>query len=151
MYILVVVPGKVHIKEQRDVVCEREKQIFLYKNVLGNQKKDSSLNQWGFPYSSAGKDSACNAGDPGSIPGSGRSPGHKIGYPLQNSSASLLAHMVKIHLQCGRPRFNSWIGKIPRRRAWQLTSVFLSGESHGQGAWQATVRVVTKSWTQLSS
>ena len=39
----------------------------------------------GFPHSSVGKSSACNAGDPGSIPGSGRSPGEGIGYPLQYS------------------------------------------------------------------
>ena len=39
----------------------------------------------GFPGSSAGKESACNPGDPGSIPGSGRSPGEGIGYPLQYS------------------------------------------------------------------
>ena len=36
----------------------------------------------GFPGSSAGKESACNAGDPGSIPGSGRTPGEGTGYPL---------------------------------------------------------------------
>ena len=36
-----------------------------------------------FPDSSVGKDSACNAGDPSSIPGLGRSPGGGIGYPLQ--------------------------------------------------------------------
>ena len=36
-----------------------------------------------FPESSAGKESTCNAGDPGSIPGPGRSPGEGIGYPLQ--------------------------------------------------------------------
>ena len=36
----------------------------------------------GFPGSSAGKESACNAGDPNSIPGSGRSPGEGTGYPL---------------------------------------------------------------------
>ena len=36
----------------------------------------------GFPSSSAGKESACNAGDPGWIPGSGRSPGEGNGYPL---------------------------------------------------------------------
>ena len=35
-----------------------------------------------FPDSSVGKKSACNAGDPGSIPGLGRSPGVEIGYPL---------------------------------------------------------------------
>ena len=39
----------------------------------------------GFPDSSAGKDSACNAGDPGSIPGSERSPGEGKAYPLQYS------------------------------------------------------------------
>ena len=35
------------------------------------------------PYTSAGKESACSAGDPGLISGSGRSPGEGIGYPLQ--------------------------------------------------------------------
>ena len=39
----------------------------------------------GFPDSSVGKESACNAGDSGSIPGSGRSAGGGIGYPLQCS------------------------------------------------------------------
>ena len=39
-----------------------------------------------FPGSSAGKESACNAGDPGTIPGSERSPGEGTGYPLQYSS-----------------------------------------------------------------
>ena len=49
----------------------------------------------GFPDSSVGKESACNAGDPGSIPGSGRSAGEVIGYPLQYSCAFLVAQMVK--------------------------------------------------------
>ena len=39
----------------------------------------------GFPCDSAGKESACNAGDLGSIPGLGRSPGEGKGYPLQYS------------------------------------------------------------------
>ena len=39
----------------------------------------------GFPHSSVGKESACNAGDQGSIPGSGRSPGEGNGNPLQYS------------------------------------------------------------------
>ena len=38
----------------------------------------------------------------------------------------------RIHLQCGRPGFDHWMGKIPWRRAWQPTPVFLPGESHGQ-------------------
>ena len=45
----------------------------------------------GFPESSAGKESTCNAGDPGSIPGSGNG----IGYPLQSSWASLVAQLAK--------------------------------------------------------
>ena len=49
----------------------------------------------GFPGSSVGKESACNAGDPGSIPGSGRSAGKGIGYPLQYSWASLVAQLVQ--------------------------------------------------------
>ena len=40
---------------------------------------------WGFPSSSVGEESACNAGDPGSIPGWGRSPGKGNGNPLQYS------------------------------------------------------------------
>ena len=46
-------------------------------------------------HSSVGKESACNAGDPGSIPGSGRSAGEGTGFPLQYSWASLVAQLVK--------------------------------------------------------
>ena len=42
-----------------------------------------------------GKESACNVGDPGLIPGLGRSAGEGIGYPLQYSWASLVAQLVK--------------------------------------------------------
>ena len=48
-----------------------------------------------FPDISAGKESTCNAGDPSSIPGSGRSTGEGIGYPLQNSWAFFVAQLVK--------------------------------------------------------
>ena len=49
----------------------------------------------GFPDSSVGKESTCDAGDPGSIPGLGRSTGEGIGYPLQYSWASHVAQLVK--------------------------------------------------------
>ena len=49
----------------------------------------------GFPDSLVGKESACNAGDLGSIPGFGRSTGEGIGYPLQYSWASLMSQLVK--------------------------------------------------------
>ena len=45
--------------------------------------------------SSVGKESACNAGDPGLIPGSGRSAREGIGYPLQYSWDSLVAQLGK--------------------------------------------------------
>ena len=48
-----------------------------------------------FTHSSVGKESTCNAGDPSSIPGLGRSAGEGIGYPLQYSWASLVAQMAK--------------------------------------------------------
>ena len=56
------------------------------------------------------------------------------------------------HKRC---RFDPWVGKIPRvgkipwRRAWQPTPVFLLGESHGQRSLAAIVHRATKSWTQL--
>ena len=50
---------------------------------------------YGFPDSSVGKKSAYNAGDCGLIPGSERSAGEGIGYPLQYSWASLVAQLIK--------------------------------------------------------
>ena len=55
---------------------------------------NSNISQ-GFSDSSVGKESTCNAGDPGSNPGLGRSSGEGIGYPLQYSWASLVAQLVK--------------------------------------------------------
>ena len=49
----------------------------------------------GFPDSSVGKESTCNAGEPGSIPGLGRFPEEGIGYLLQYSWASLVARLEK--------------------------------------------------------
>ena len=86
----------------------------------------------GFPDSSVGKETSCHAGDPGSIPGSGRSPGEGTGCPLLYSWASLVAQSVRIHMQCGRLGFSPWAGTIPWRREQLLTPVFLPGEFHGQ-------------------
>ena len=61
----------------------------------GENSLQAGSSFWGFPGSSAGKESACNAGDPSSIPGSGRSSGEVIGYPLQYSWASLVTQLVK--------------------------------------------------------
>ena len=60
---------------------------------LRSDKKVKS--KLGFPESSVGKESACNAGDSRWIPGLGRSPGEGLGYPLQYSWAPLVAQLVK--------------------------------------------------------
>ena len=86
----------------------------------------------GFPGISADEESACNIGDPGLIPELGRSPGKKIGYPLQYSWASLVAQSVKNPPAMQRTGFDPLVGKFPWRREWQPTSVCLPGESHGQ-------------------
>ena len=54
--------------------------------------------------------------------------------------------MVK-NLPAKSHKFNPWLRRIPWRRAWQSTPVFLPGESHRQGAWQAMVHRVAESDT----
>ena len=83
----------------------------------------------GFPGSTAGKESTHNAGDPSLIPGSGRLPGDGICYPVQYSWFPWWLTKYRIRLQCGRRRFDPWVGKISWRRAWQHILVFLPGES----------------------
>ena len=72
----------------------------------------------------AGKESSCIVGDPNLIPGSGRFPGERIGYPVQYSWASLVTPTCNAE----KPGFNPWVGKVPWRRAWQPPPVFLPGE-----------------------
>ena len=99
---------------------------------------------WGFPHSSIGKESACNAGDPGLIPELGRSAGEGIGYPLQYSWASLVAQLVK-----NPPaKRETWVWSLdwedPLEKGKATHSSIL--------AWIIpwTVHGVTKSWTRLS-
>ena len=81
----------------------------------------------GFPDGSVGKESTCNAGDPGSIVGLGRSSGGEINYPLQYSWVSLVAQLVK-----NPPAmWETLVGKIPWRRERLPTLVFWSGEFQG--------------------
>ena len=60
--------------------------------------------------------------------------------------ASLMAQMVTNLLAMQETRSKFWVGKIPWRREWQPTPVFLHGETRGR-AWQATVHGVAKSQT----
>ena len=80
-----------------------------------------------FPDSSVGKESACNTGDPGLIPGSGKSTGKGIGYLLLYSWASLVAQLVK-----NRPAMReTWVQSLgwedPWRRERLPTPVFWPG------------------------
>ena len=84
-----------------------------------------------FPDSSVDKESTCNAGDLGSIPGLGRSIGEGIHYPVQYFWASLVAQLVKNLPAMRETEFDPWVGKIPRRRERLPTPVFWPGEFHG--------------------
>ena len=84
----------------------------------------------GFPHSSVGKESACSAGDPSLIPGSGRSPGEGIGNPLQYSWVSPVAQMVK-----DLPAmWETWVQSLgwedPLEKGKVPTPVFWPGEFH---------------------
>ena len=68
---------------------------FLHYNSLYYMNVYSESLTLGFPDSSVGGRITCNAGDPGLIPGSGRSAGEGIGYPLQFWGASLVAQLIK--------------------------------------------------------
>ena len=93
----------------------------------------------GFPGSSAGKESACNAGDPGSIPWSERSPGEGIGYTLQYSWASLVAQTVKKPpaMQETWVQSLSWEDPLEEGMATH-SSIFAWRIPMDRGVWQAT-------------
>ena len=69
------------------------------------------------------------------------------GFP-GTTSGKEPAYQCRRLKRCG---FYPWVGKVPWRRKWQPTLVFLPGESQDRGAWWATVRSVAKSQTRLST
>ena len=80
-----------------------------------------------FLDSSAGKECTCNAGDPGSIPGLGRSTKDGIGYPLQYSWDSLVAQLVKTMPAMQETRVQSLgLGRSPAEEKGYPTPVFWS-------------------------
>ena len=96
--------------------------------------------------SSAGKELACNAGDPGSIPGSVSSPGEGIGYPLQYSWAFLVAQMVK-NLPVMQETWVQSLGwKDPLEEGMAAHSSILAWRIPiYRGTWQVMVHEVTES------
>ena len=93
--------------------------------------------------SSVGKESACNAGDPGSIPGLGRFPEEGIGYPRQYSWASLVAQLVKNPSAMRE----TWVGslgwEVPPEKGKTTHYSILALEN----SMDCTVHEVAKSWT----
>ena len=101
-----------------------------------------------FPGSSAGKESVCNAGDLSSSPGSGRSPGEGIGYPLQYSWASLLGQMVKNPPAMQETWVHSLGWEDPLEEGMATHSSILAQRiPMDREAWWATIHGVTKSRT----
>ena len=100
----------------------------------------------GFPDSSVGKESTCNARDPSLIPGSGRWPGEGIGYPLHYSWVSLVAQLVK-----NPPAMQVNLGSIPglERFPWRREGYPLQ-YSGLENSMDCSVHGITKSRTQLS-
>ena len=84
---------------QEEVISSEERACTNGPDLVGRNKQCLSLTG-GFPDSSVGKESACNAGDPGSIPGSGRSTGEGIGYPLLYSGLEINPTAKYISLLC---------------------------------------------------
>ena len=101
-----------------------------------------------FPGSSVGKESTRNAGDPSSIPESGRSPGEGIGYPLQYSWASLVAQMVKNPPAMQETWVHSlgWEDPLVEGMATH-SSILAQRIPMDREAWWATIHGVTKSRT----
>ena len=105
----------------------------------------------GFSDSSAGKESTCKAEEPSSIPGSGRSARKEIGYPLQCSWASLVAHLVK-----NPPAMCvTWVQSLGREDCLEeglatRSNILGWRIPVDRGAWWAPVHGVAKSRTRLS-
>ena len=95
---------------------------FLVKKMknLRSKRTNEGLTQW-----SSGQDSGlpCQGAQVPPLAQRAR------GFPAGSDSKSVC-------LQCGRPRFDPWVGMLPWRRKWQCTPVFLPGESHG---WRSRV------------
>ena len=108
-----------------------------------------SLCIWSFPGSSAGKQSACKAGDPGLIPGLGSSPGEGI---LQYSWAFLVAEMAMNLPAMWKTWVWSpgWEDSLEEGMATH-SSILAWRILMDRGAWWATVHGVAKSWTRLNN
>ena len=100
-----------------------------------------------FPDSSVGKESACNAGDPGLIPGSGRSTEEGIGYPLQYSWVFLAAQLVKKKMPA---IWETWVRSLGWEDLEKGTAAHLQNSGLGNSM-ACVVHVVAQSLTERLS
>ena len=100
-----------------------------------------------FPDSSVVKESACNTGEPGSIPRMGRSSGEGIAYPLQYSWTSLVAQLVK-NLTAMR---ETWVRSLGWEDPLEKGTATHSQYSGLENSMEWIVHGVIKSWTRLSN
>ena len=127
--------------QQLDSVC-----LFRTKTTLDFETHSSIL--WGFPDNSAGKESACNAGDMGSIPGVGRSRGEGQGYPLQYSglenSMDCIVHGVTrsqtrlsgFHVHLEAQEGGLW--QEPQHQEWRLGDYSADGTQRPWMPWSSS-------------
>ena len=111
--------------------------VFLTRKHLGGNPE----HEGGLPWWFSGKESACQLGDVGSVPGSGRCPGEGNGSPLQYS-----------YLENSMDRGAWWAlvhGVAKNRKRLSNThsrQYSCLGNPMDRGAWRATIHGVTKSW-----
>ena len=99
---------------------------------------------WGFPDCSVGKESACNTGDPGLIPGLGRSPGERNNYPLQYSGLENSMDCIKSACGAGDPGSIRWLEKSPGVGNGNPLQYSCLKNPMDRGAWPAIVPRVNK-------
>ena len=110
--------------------------------IWGNLQTETHMDRGKMTWRDAGRrrSSASQAERPGTDPFLQPSGGTNLGYTwIFKFYLHVWLRAYRICLQCRRSRFDPWDGKIPWRREWQPTAVFLPGDFHGRGAWWATV------------
>ena len=111
-----------------------------------NKRMVTKVGRESFPDGTVGKESTCNAGNPSSIPGLGRSSGEGIGYPLQCSWASLVAQLVE------KPPiiWETWVQSLSCEDPLEKGIGYPLQYSLLENSMDCIVHVVTKSQTRLS-
>ena len=101
-------------------------EIIILREISQSQTSYDATYMWAFPCGSAGKESACNSGDLGSIPGLGTSPVEGKGYPLQysgleNSMDCVVHGVAKSQTRLSNFHFHMWKPKKKREITNELT------------------------------